>query len=235
MTRPAIRPAILCVLAWGLTGCPSPSIYGTARTTPVGKASHSLSAEGLATWDEQVIDDGTMRTVRRHLQPVPSLPTYMVRVGVTESTDVGFRLAHGALLGADLKQTILKSEFIDLALDPMLQVGYSPGGWGSREEGILYAHAPAIVDLNLSESVTLVMTPGALYASPTNATDFGGYFARMGLGINLRLSKGFALQPEVTVLSLLGTGETPLLITGSVGFLFGALPEQGDPEDVAAP
>src|SRR5690349_16360194 len=99
--------ALLGLLALGLAGCPSASIYGTARTTPVGQWSNTISAEGFGLVAETVEPDGST-----HLGfgMVPTLPTYQLRRGLSEDLDVGFRVASGANVGMDAKYCFLRDD-----------------------------------------------------------------------------------------------------------------------------
>jgi hypothetical protein len=212
----------LVLLALVLTGCPSPSIYGTARTTPVGRVSHTTSLEGVGIGGKYVQGDGTPRDGVRAL---PTLPSYQVRYGAFENTDVGVRLANFATLGVDLKHNLIEDEVLDLAIDPMLQVSYHPGAWGSRQQVPLYGHLPLLVDLNLSSTVTLVLSPGGMFALAES--DISGPYARLGVGLNVRTGKRFAVQPELTALHTLYRmeGSPPQLYFVSLGFHYGSLPE----------
>ena len=63
------------VAALALMGCPSPSIYGTARTIPRGQIQQTVAVEGLGA------------TTSGASGFVPTLPTYQFRIGLpTTST-----------------------------------------------------------------------------------------------------------------------------------------------------
>jgi hypothetical protein len=166
--------------------------------------------------------DGTPRDGVRAL---PTLPSYQLRYGAFENTDVGVRLANLATLGIDLKHNFVEDEVIDLAIDPMLQITYDPGAWGSRQRVPLYGHLPILIDLNLSPSLTLVFSPGGMFALAES--DISGPYARLGVGLNVRTSKRFAVQPELTVLHTLHRqeGSPPQMYFASLGFHYGSLPE----------
>src|SRR5690606_6869743 len=134
-----------------LTGCPNPNTYGTPRTVAPGKVSHSVAAEWVG-W----------RFEARHIdetgEPVPGEPavteagsiivppTYMLRLGISEQVDIGFRAANMTSIGGDVKFNFLRSEVVDLAVDPGIQwmfVGFS----------VYHVHVPLLVGINLSESV----------------------------------------------------------------------------------
>src|SRR5262245_25499766 len=97
------------------TGCPSPNIYGPPRTTPPGEVSHAFAAEGVGF---SLTDHETGTRVKFFS---PTAPSYNLRVGLVERLDFGFRVAQFSSLGADLKWNFVKSETLDLAIDPSIQ------------------------------------------------------------------------------------------------------------------
>src|SRR5689334_14085157 len=134
--------ALLTVLSLSSVGCPSPSIYGTARTTPPKRWSHTIAAEGFGTMEREF--QGGL-PVRDRFVATPTMPTYQLRYGLAESADVGFRVANLASAGLDVKFCFLKDAVVDLAIDPMAQIGYEPAFYGSRDHNRMYLHLPFIV------------------------------------------------------------------------------------------
>jgi hypothetical protein len=242
MKRLATAAAVTCGLAF-LTGCPNPNIYGTPRTTQKGKLSHVLAAEGISL-SGKTANNGTISAA------APMFPSYHLRYGVSDEVDLGFKALNGSSLGADVKWNPVRGDF-DLAFAPGLQfiyysIGASSGSSSSTvSETIFYFHLPVLLGINLSDNVAIVATPGAVYALASGTVSSSGastqqtvtgsgsaVYARFGLGLNLRLSKTFAIQPEVTAMRGFNDIE-PLIIVGGLGFAFGYLPKM--PSETAAP
>src|SRR6185312_760317 len=89
-----------------------------------------------------------------------------------------------------------------------------------------------------SRTVSLVLAPGITWGfvsgtatSTNNGTDQAsattGAIGRFGLGVDFRLTPGFALHPEITFLRGLGTDNTLIYMAG-LGFNFGAMPNYDD-------
>ena len=178
--------------------------------------------------------------------PVP--PTFQLRLGVADEVDLGFRVNNLTSLGFDTKLNFLKGS-LDLAIDPGIQwyrvEVQSASGQNVVDEtvNVFYLHGPLLVDFNLNESVTIVLSPGVVYgiassdafvsgsdADVTSAATADGFFARLGLGFNFRFSKGFALHPEVTAMRSFGD-DADLIYMAGLGFNFGKLPSFDDLAD----
>lgn len=236
LSQMGLRVGVLGALGLLCTGCPNPNTYGTPRTTPAGKISHTIAAEGFRygvdrTGNGGTVDSGTL----------PNGPTYMLRVGVLDTLDVGARIANLTSFGADVKWNFIKSEVFDMAIDPGFQVFHI----GGSSDGVstsytqLYGHVPLIFGINVAESVSIVPTAGITYghssASATNregtsaAASIDGIMARGGLGFNFRITPKFALHPEVTYLKYLDKDDEPSIswVIFGLGFNFGNLPQYG--------
>jgi hypothetical protein len=231
-----IRVAALGAVAALCTGCPNPNTYGTPRTTPVGKISHTLAAEGFRYSVDNTKNGGAEGT-----GTLPNAPTYQLRVGVLDTLDIGARLSNFSSFGADVKWNFIKSDVFDMAIDPGFQVfhiGASSGGETSSFTQ-LYGHLPLIFGINVADSVTIVPTAGVTYgnssATVTNGNDssdaasIDGLMFRGGLGFNFRISPKFAMQPEVTYLKYLNKDTDPAIswVIFGLGFNFGNLPHYG--------
>jgi hypothetical protein len=131
----------------------------------------------------------------------------------------------------------VRSPVFDLAVDPMLQ-------WAFALD-VTHVHFPLLVGINASENFSVVLTPGVIYGysddlddidndlSRVMATD--GLSGRMGLGFNIRFSKGFAIQPEVTFIRSLESHpdsefDSVLMYVAGIGFNLGNLPDYSDVE-----
>lgn len=238
-----IRLGAIGVAAALCTGCPNPQIYGTPRTTPVGKIQHTFAAEGFGysiKYPSQTVG-GVTTTPASDSGTLPNLPTYQLRVGVADTVDIGVRVANMTSLGADVKWNFIKGDTFDMAAVPGFQVFHisSSGGGSTAGYTQFYANLPLVFGINVSEAVTVVPTLGATYGlnsasvvssdSSSAAASTDGLLLRAGLGFNFRISPKFAMQPEITMLKFLNKSTDPgvLLYLFGVGFNFGALPEYG--------
>jgi len=211
------------VAALALTGCPSPSIYGTARTIPRGQIQQTVAVEGLGA------------TTSGASGFVPTLPTYQFRIGLADNVDLGLRVPNLTSVGADVKINLLRGSF-DLAVDPSIQGIYA--GVSDVNVGLLWLHAPVILGFNLTQNFSIIATPGISYgvyfagdstsssSSSRTAYSTGGFAGRLGVGFNIRVANTFSIQPEITALYNFNA-EGVLYIAG-VGFEFGAHPDYSD-------
>jgi hypothetical protein len=235
-----IRVGALGAIAALCTGCPNPQIYGTPRTTPVGKVQHTVAAEGFGfsvkypAADQRAGGSATL----------PNFPTYQIRIGVADRVDIGVRAANLTSLGADVKWNFIKGETFDMAAVPGFQVFHIGSSSSGTTAGYtqFYANLPLVFGINLSDAVTIVPTAGVTYGlnsasvvsddDSSAASSVDGLMLRGGLGFNFRISPKFAMQPEITVLKWLNKSDEPdvLLYLFGLGFNFGSLPEFGGAE-----
>lgn len=232
-----------------LAGCPNPNTYGTPRTTPKGEISHSIAAEGIyVSGQTQKVNVGT------NGQPVttnesvgfglPTLPTYQLRIGVSDEVDIGVAARNLSSLGADVKWNFVRGS-VDLAIAPGLQYANLP--FGKEPVHLFYIHAPLLVGLNLSDALSVVLTPGFVYlaaigtytttgtgADKNSVISASGALARFGVGLNIRPSKKFHIQPEVTGMRAFNDAEGLFLMFG-LGFNFGSLPSYDDLDEESKP
>ena len=85
MVRHSLNLGLLGVAALVCTGCPNPNTYGTPRTTPSGKLSHSIAVEAVGI---SATDGATGEEVSA---TAPTLPTYTLRIGLADQLDMGIR------------------------------------------------------------------------------------------------------------------------------------------------
>jgi hypothetical protein len=236
-SRDGVRGLGVVAMASALLGCPNPQTYGTPRTTPAGKIQHTVALEGfhVATTTTVPATPATPAQERSDSVTLPTMPTYQLRVGLGDRVDIGARVANLSSLGADVKWNFVKSESVDVAIDPGVQAIYfgSSSGGSSASIFILHGHLPLLVGFNFGESTTLVLSGGlaASYVSGTatsndtrdSATSAGGIAGRGGLGIQFRVTKKFALHPEVTAMKFFNDA-APLWVVFGLGFNFGQLP-----------
>src|SRR6478736_2620588 len=146
LIKVGIRVGALGALACLCTGCPNPNTYGTPRTTPVGKISHTIAMEGFRYSVDDTKNGGTKGDAT-----LPNFPTYQLRVGVLDTLDIGARLSNMSSLGADVKWNFLKSDVFDLAIDPgfqVLHIGSNSGsssGSASTSFTEFYGHVPLLI------------------------------------------------------------------------------------------
>lgn len=216
-----------------LTGCPNPNTYGTPRTTPAGKLSHSIAVEAIGI---SATDGATGEDVSATL---PTAPTYTLRIGLADQLDMGVRASNMTMLGADLKWNFIKGDVFDMAIDPGLQ--FTSVTINDVSTTLYYLHAPLLFGINAGETLTIVPSVGVSYGASSatveqdNASGSTGLMARFGVGFNIRVGRRFALHPEFTALQIVDdeSGDEGLIYMLGLGFNFGNLPNYG-PEPAAA-
>jgi hypothetical protein len=237
-----------------LTACPNPNLYTVPRTLDPGAVQVQIAPEvfgasfngtsttptttnGMPTTSTQTVSESIV---------FPMVPTVGVRVGVADGVEVGARIPNLDSVGADVKVRLLKGS-LDLAVDPGLQGFYfSFSGSDNTNEslGILYLHLPLLVGFNLSKSVSIVASPGVAFAIATASASGGGttqqvagtsgFMGRIGVGLNLRTSKKFSIQPEVTIMKAFADTDALMYVIG-LGFNIGAQPDYSDLDPASEP
>jgi hypothetical protein len=236
-----MRPRLLGIIPCAgvlllLTGCPNPNLYTTPRTLNPGDVQVQVVPEVIGVGYNQTTTTATGQTTTQGTSAVlPMVPTAGVRVGVADGFDFGARLTNLSTLSLDGKIRLIKGS-VDLAVDPGLQgVYYS---FNNETAGIIYFHVPLLVGFNLSENSTIVLVPGFVYAAATatvNNSNGGvngvssatGAMGRLGLGLDVRVSKKFAIHPEVTVMHQFSDLNAYIFV-GGFGFNIGAQPDYSD-------
>jgi hypothetical protein len=216
-----VRAATFIGAAVLLCGCPNPNTYQTPRTIDPGTVQVNIAAEGIG-----ASYSGTSVWA-------PMLPSVGVRVGVVDGLDLGFREQNFDSLGADAKIRLLKGTF-DLALDPGLQAFYA--NINNEGLGVFYFHLPVLLGFNVSRNVSIVASPGVVYdfltannvngSGVTGSATASGFLGRLGLGVDIRVSKKVAIHPEVTVMD--NFGNSAAIWVFGVGFNIGAQPDYSD-------
>jgi hypothetical protein len=186
---------------------------------------------------------------------LPMAPSEGARVGVSNGFDVGFRLQNLDSLAADFKIRLLKGR-IDVALDPGIQTFSEFENCNFAFQcgetwGVYYLSAPLLLGINFSQSVSLVLSPGFVYAvtSPAGVVNVNssgsdtaielagqasGPMGRLGVGFDFRITRLLAIHPEVTFLQEYG-GDNLLLWVAGIGFNIGAQPDYSDLAQRAPP
>jgi hypothetical protein len=241
MERSFRLAAIAAVVAF-CAGCPNPNTYTTPRTVGSGHIAHTVALEG---WGYSVSSTSTTGSSTTVSGTLPTAPTYALRVGLGDSFEIAGRVANLSSLGLELKWNFIRSRFLDVALDPNGQIFQLSttvdAGSGSTADStlrVLYLHAPVLVGLNFNRAISLTLSPGITYghASATVSSSSSGQnqasgtigtIGRLGVGLDLRVSRGFALHPEITFLRTFDDNPTLLYIVG-LGLNFGTLPNYDD-------
>jgi hypothetical protein len=238
MTRAWLGSAALG-LVLALSGCPNPNTYTTPRTLDRGTVQWQVAAEGIgvdykASYGSTDSNGNPIKT--DVVAGLPMVPTFGVRFGAAEGLEIGLRLPNGEPFAADTKIRLLKGP-LDVALDPGLQIYL--GSTNNNSFAALNLQAPVLLGFNFSENVSLVLSPGLVYAQNTGATNVypygvagsstaAGFMARLGVGFDFRVSRRFAVHPEVTLVRQFTGSEDLLLCVGGIGFNFGAQPDYSD-------
>lgn len=220
--RSSVDRALIVCVACATAACASPNLYATARALRRGQIQHTVALEGVG-------------AVYPEAAYLPSLPTYQLRVGVAQRTDIGVRIANATSLGVDARVELVRGA-VDVAVAPGLQGTYVPFSGGPP--GILYGHIPIVVALHPSDHATLVLTGGVTWGATLgraavhsntvsmpiarDATD-AGVALRVGVALAARVHPRLRLFPEVTALVTPDTGRTT--VTTGFGFQWGAIDE----------
>jgi hypothetical protein len=245
----ALKAVVVVGMGAVLLGCPNPQTYGTPRTTPAGKIAHTVALEGIHASSTTTVpatpatpaSPGTPATEKTSSLTLPMLPTYQLRAGLADRVDLGVRITNMSALGADVKWNFYKSPGFDLAVAPNVQMNYFSANGASIF--ILYGHLPILAGINFGESATLVLAGGLSVAygsgtatgdEATRSVSGGNAGARGGIGLNVRVSKKFALHPEITGIKFFGDTSNLMVVFG-LGFNFGQLPSYASGSEDDAP
>lgn len=197
-----------------LTGCPSISLLGHARTLDKGKTRFALGLSGVS----DVVTRVTPNT-QRGLIPVAPQPELALAHGVHDRVELGGRLWTSGLQ-FDSKFSVLRSapdRGFDLAIAPSVGVVYVP----------MQGYVPSIpVQVAVlggyhAQGTHLVVGPRLLdrivfYQGAINTFWLGG-----SVGVSLAVTPFIRLMPELSVLAPVGSTASELLIQGGLGMLLG--------------
>ena len=232
-----LAPAALVVLC----GCPNPNAYTVPRTLEPGEHQWDVSAEGygFTTKLTKAASGSSPASTTHAVGVTPMLPSFGIRYGLADGIDFGARIENFFSLAGDLKFRLVKGS-VDLAVDPGAQAIYatvSTSSGPSEAAGVFYLHAPLLIGININDLVTIVAAPGIAYSITTNAIPAASnaeqagasteLLARLGLGVDVRLTEHVAVHPEVTCLKGFTSTET-LMCVGGVGLNLGAQPSYAD-------
>ncbi len=238
-TDRALRVLVFAATAVVLCGCPNPNTYTTPRTLPPGAVEWQVAPEFIgasyATTTTTVDSNGnTTQTPSRVSAVLPMVPSFGARIGIVDGFDLGLRLSNLDSISVDGKIRLLKGPF-DVALDPGLQGYYI--NVDDVSLGVVYLHLPVLLGVNFSKNVSLVVSPGIVYAAVTGSVDssdgvtgastVSGFFGRLGVGFDFRITPRFAIHPEITAMKDFGDSDA-LIYVGGIGFNIGAQPDYSD-------
>jgi len=236
----ALAGAVVC-----LSGCPNPNAYTVPRTLEPGDLQILVAAEayGFSGKIASPATAGSSTPSSAVWGATPLLPTIGIRYGLVEGVDVGARFENFQSLAVDLKLWLLRGN-LDMTLDPGLDAMYvdteitnADTTTVTRNAGVFYLHAPLLLGLNLSDSLTLVASPGVAYAVATgpvagasNAEQSGAstaLLARLGFGVDVRTSDRLAIHPELTCMRGFNSAQALLCVVG-LALNIGAQPNYDD-------
>ena len=210
-----------------LGGCPNPNTYTSARTLRAGDGQLLVAAEGYGGVSEDL--DGNAET-----EASPLLPTIGARYAVSDSAEIGLRAPNLMSLAADTKVQLLRGT-LDIALDPGVQWFSAEGSWGDEAFAvhIFDLHAPILFGWNLGPKASLVAAPGITFRSLVGDSEEGvthQWFGQAAFGVNLRVSKRLAIQPQVSLMWDLAemTEQKGIAMIAGLGFSFGGQPSFED-------
>jgi hypothetical protein len=215
-----------------LCGCPNPNTYGVPRTLDPGGVQFTVAPEvyGINFKGTSIDQNGNVTTTRQSAY-LPTVPSVGLHIGIVDGFELGLRAPNLDSLGLDGKVQLVRGG-VDLAVDPGVQVASLLG------IGLFYLHLPVLIGVNLSEKVTLVATPGILYALASGTPDATSntaqqgvsatqLFGRLGLGVDVRVAKKVALHPELTFLKGFASNDAVIFVFG-FGVNLGAMPNYSD-------
>ncbi|MBX3199255.1 MAG: hypothetical protein KF894_14075 [Labilithrix sp.] len=211
----------------GGVGCTGQSYYGTPRTTPRGTFHAVIAPEMRGRLAPRQANSAEEEDP---LVPGLGLQTAF-RYGVHDRVDVGFHTYAFGVVGGDMKWNFLRSAHVDLGLSPRLS--FALGSTRARERreadvaaGGMFGHMPAMLGINLGPTTLVVSPGGALHVDTYGRATVGW---RAGVGVQIRLTKRFALQPEATYMNDLAGPANMEVATAGLGLLIDGLPSYGAP------
>jgi hypothetical protein len=179
-------------------GCMSGGSYTVPRTLGPHQFQHNLALEA-STAPQRARDLGGADL--RGLTVVPGV-NYMARYGLTGWMELGARINTSIVTGADLKVQVVRSRYVDAALDP---------GFATFIGMAWMFNFPLLLGLNLSERFQLLLAPRGAYAldvqsvGQTSTSQMGlvgasGFYVGGSLGVRVRLAATVAILPEYGLL-----------------------------------
>lgn len=194
------RHPLLSLALLALSACSTGLTAGTARTLPEGAVQHGI---GVVPWvfvSELCNEDGSGCFTDVFVQPPP--PIYQLRYGLTDRVELG-GTATFTEVAARLRWNLLRGETLALSLQPGLLVAFGTGLHSLDDDGgggaalIPGLEGAMLLDVRLGEVVTLVPRLLARWVPVPEAGIGPRSHLAAELGVHLRLSDRFALEPSI--------------------------------------
>jgi len=226
MKRSQLLPALAMALVT-LTGCPSISTLGTARTLPKGKGQFFVAPGAMVLKDFQRTSDGVADSF--------TLPSMEVggRYGVTDSFELGGKV-WSLGMEIDSKFQVFRAETPDAGLDLAIAPGVSvyPFRSGDTDAVYAYLHLPLLLGINAGGSQLVLGPRLSDLIVRASGENLNVLFLGGSLGYAWKAGDGFRLLPEVSVAWPIHAWEGTTtrfssleprgaMIQASLGFLFG--------------
>ena len=224
-----LTATLACTL---VAGCTGQNLYTTPRTLGEEQGGQGIVAPQLAFRPKrrvvQCFVDGEDQCAEQEGSPVPLLHA-AYRTGIGGRGEVGF---HGGAdtWGVDGKWNAVRTRYFDIALLGRLSIAiyslrtHRPGKPEARSGMLL--HLPVLLGFNLGR-FTFVASPG--YTVAGDAAGRLTHALRAGAGVQVRVTSGFALMPEASILHDV-YGPTWLdTVTVGLGFIFPNLADSSRP------
>ncbi len=219
-----------------LSGCPSFTSMGTARTIPKGETQFQVGVGAQQLRDWTVSDTGVLESI--------TFPGFELGIShaVSDGAEIGGKIW---LVGAELdsKFQLVRSESpasgIDVALAPALS--YFPfsanGTTGDKVTvSFLFLHLPLLVGVNLPGGSQLILGPRVsdtmVVASGGGASESANVFWLGGsLGLALRTGDTFRIMPQISAMYPVAASHglqtttdlafKGVIVQGQLAFVFG--------------
>jgi len=209
----AIRFGLLLSLAGFLSACIGSTTYHTATPIPEGTIEIGVmpGVYGVAT------DGGSIT--------VPNLE-FGLRTGLTENMDLGVRI-NGITLTTDLNIAVINDPGFALSINPAISILYL--GLGDASFLWTFTTVGILADVVKTEGFTLMtgLKPGFIYLSGSVddgdddvSASVNGFTMGLTVGAKFRLTKNFALMPNVDVMTPVDNFGEGIIFNAGIGLLF---------------
>lgn len=209
----AIRFGLLLSLAAFLSACLGNTTYHTA--TPIPEGTIEI---GVMPGVYGGIADGSTVTI-------PNLE-FGLRTGLAENMDLGVRI-NGITLTTDLNIAVINDPGFALSINPSFSVLYL--GLGDASFLWTFTTVGLLADVIKTEGFTLMtgLKPGFIYLSGSVddgeddvSASINGFSMGLTVGAKFRLTKNFALMPNVDVMSPVENFGEGIIFNAGIGLLF---------------
>ena len=212
------------LLIGGLTACPSPTIYHTAKPIAAGQNEITI-APNLAGFIFPDVETGA-GTVDGLNITAPGAGVAF-RHGIDESMDFGIKwsTSNPISLTADLNFALLNTGSLVLSIDPTITPVYFSAGDASTF--MLWVTVPVLFDILSTDATALTvgLVPGIIYGSVSGASgddrvsvDGFEYGGGAMVGFKARLGETFSMMPTGTIMYWMDSEW--ITYTIGLGFMF---------------